>query len=147
MTIDGRRKTGLIRRSLKGVLDVRIVVDRFSSLLQKPVFWLLTVWGNIFVGVGAWLLYTLEYQVNPDVRDFLDCLIWAVGIVTTVGNSHIQPQTLGGKVLTIFVMIGGAVFLWSYMALFIGALIDPELQVLEREMHDLQAGDKAKKRV
>jgi uncharacterized protein involved in cysteine biosynthesis len=43
-------------------------------------------------------------------------------------------------VLTVMIvmMMVGAIFLWSYMALFIGALVDPELKIIEKEVSGLQ---------
>lgn len=35
-------------------------------------------------------------------------------------------------------MMGGAIFLWSYMALFVGVLVDPDLEKLQRELSEIQ---------
>ncbi len=84
--------------------------------------------------------------MNPSIHGFLDSLFWAVGLATTVGSGNIHPITPAGKVLSIFMMMGGALFLWSYMAIFVGALVDPELRRIEREVseiqHDLQGEGK-----
>ncbi len=124
-------------RTLTSLLDLRVVLKRVYALFTRPVFWLLTIWGNLFVVGAAAVMHFLERNQSGPASDFLNCLIWAVGLVTTAGASEIQPVTVGGKILMIIVMIGGAVFLWTYMALFISALIDPELQVLEAEMREM----------
>jgi hypothetical protein len=72
------------------------------------------------------------------VVQFVDSLSWAVGMVTTVGGGTVYPVTLSGKILGIFMMMGGALFLWSYMALFIGILIEPELSHIQREVDEIQ---------
>ena len=68
-------------------------------------------------------------------------------MVTTVGSSQIYPMTLGGKVVSIFMMIGGSLFLWSYAGLFAGVLITPEikfvesgLREIEQDVHQMQEG-------
>ena len=63
---------------------------------------------------------------------------WAVGMATTVGGGSIEPVTPTGKVLSIMMMMGGTLFLWSYMALFVGAFVNPELKLIEHEVADLQ---------
>jgi hypothetical protein len=45
-----------------------------------------------------------------------------------------------GKVLGIVLMIGGTVFLWSYMALLVGAIVAPEMNFFEREIKDIESG-------
>ncbi|MFN9066306.1 MAG: ion channel, partial [Bdellovibrionales bacterium] len=107
------------RRVLE-VLKVHTTLRRIGFLFRTPIFWLLSIGGNLFMLLGAYVLRWLEGEVNPATQSLLDCFNWAVGIVTTVGASPIAPVTTNGKVLMIFMMIGGTVFLWSYMALFIG---------------------------
>jgi hypothetical protein len=113
------------------------VKKRLVFLLRTPFFWWVTLWGNAWVGFGALAFHRTESGINPSVHSFLDSLSWAVGIVTTVGGG-IYPVTQVGKVLAILMMMGGALFLWSYMALFVGAFVDPELQQIEREVSEIQ---------
>lgn len=102
------------------------------------LFWLFTFLGNGCVGGGAILFHYFEYGNNPSMSHYLDSLTWAVGIVTTVGSGNIAPVTIEGKVLQIFMMMFGAVFLWSYMAMFIGILVEPDLALLEKEVSEIQ---------
>lgn len=128
-------------RSKRRVLDILKVytsLQRIGFLFRTPIFWLLTIGGNLFMFSGAFALHRLESEINPQTQSLLDCVSWAVGIVTTVGASPITPITTNGKVLMILMMIGGTVFLWSYMALFIGALIGPELKEIESDVAQLQ---------
>jgi hypothetical protein len=113
------------------------VKRRVGALVRTPLFWLITLWGNFCILAGAALFHWFESGLNPELHDFLDSLSWAVGIVTTVGTSF-GPVTSLGKVLGIGMMMGGALFLWSYMALFVGALVDPELREIEREVAEIQ---------
>lgn len=118
-----------MRRSLK---------KRLKSLLKVRIFWAITLFGNTCILVGALLFHWLESGANPNVAQFVDSLSWAVGIVTTVGSGTVAPVTTYGKILGIFMMMGGALFLWSYMALFIGILIEPELSHIQREVDEIQ---------
>ena len=130
------------KRKVLDVLKVTTSLRRIGFLFKTPIFWLLTIGGNLFMFLGAFALHWLENEVNPPTQDLLDCFSWAVGLVTTVGASPIAPITTLGKVLMILMMIGGAVFLWSYMALFIGALVGPELKEIESDVNQLQAENK-----
>lgn len=127
-----------VRAGVSGILKIHGLHTRLSKLVKTPVFWAFTIWGNVCILGGAELMHRLEGEINPAAADYVDCLIWAVGIVTTVGSGGIVPVTLAGKVLLIVMMMGGALFLWSYMAIFIGALVEPELHSLEKEVSELQ---------
>ena len=119
----------MIRRSLR---------RRFGLLLKSPLFWRISIWGNAFILGGALIFFFLEKEQNSKVGGFLDSLVWAVGTVTTVGSGDVHPVTVFGKILSIFMMLGGAIFLWSYMALFIGILVEPELGAIQKEVIDMQ---------
>lgn len=131
-----------LRTSITGILQLKTILSRAISLIRTPVFWILSFWGNVFIIFGASLIQKFEAPVNPVAENFLDCLIWSVGVVTTVGSSNIHPITTEGKILMIIMMMFGAIFLWSYMALFIGALVDPELKMIEKEVSGLQEASK-----
>ncbi len=111
---------------------------RVVYLFRTPMFWWITVFVNSAVFGGASLFHWLEFGANPKIGSFLDCLMWAMGIVTTVGGTDIFAVTPEGKILTIFLMAGGAIFLWSYMALLVGVLVDPDLEKLQREVAEIQ---------
>ncbi len=128
----------ILRGGISKLLQARIAIGRISTLIQTPLFWILSIFGNGFVLLGTWLINYFESPTNPSATEFIDCLIWAVGLVTTVGASSLHPITLGGKLVMLVMMVGGAVFLWSYMALFIGTFVDPELKVLEDKLTSLQ---------
>ena len=121
----------------RGILNTRFALKRLSALLRTPMFWMISFWGNLWILIWAVVFFWAENGVNPEIQNFLDSLLWAVGLVTTVG-SHIKPVTGLGKMISIGTMMGGAIFLWSYMALFVGALVDPELKYIEREVAELQ---------
>jgi hypothetical protein len=131
------------KRDVIGLLQLVTILRRLSRLLKTPVFWLFTIFGNALILVGALLFREFESQGNPLANDILECLIWSMGMVTTVGASNLHPATFEGKILMIFIMMGGALFLWSYMALFIGALVDPELRAIETEVSEIQRNVKS----
>jgi voltage-gated potassium channel len=113
---------------------------RIILLFKQPIFWAVTIFGNAFVLIGAILFHFIEKDQQENTITFLDSLNWAVGLVTTIGYGDIMPITSMGKVLGIVLMIGGTVFLWSYMALLVGAIVAPEMNFFEREIKDIESG-------
>jgi hypothetical protein len=107
------------------------------SLLTLRTFWIITAFGNTFILIGALFLYFFEHTAFDSALQFIDCLEWSVATVTgTYGT--LSATTLGGKVVSIIMRMGGAFFLWMYMALFIGILIQPELNLIGREVSEIQ---------
>lgn len=88
--------------------------------------------------LGALFFHYLEFGINPELHSLLDSFAWVVGLVTTVGNSPVFPVSIAGKWLSIFLMLGGSLFLWSYMGLIVSALISPELALIEKEVRHLE---------
>ncbi len=111
---------------------------RFLKLLRQPFFWALTVGGNIIVVVGAFLLRIFENISSTNNLDFMDYLLWSMGIVTTIGYGSYVPMTFAGKWIVFLLMACGTLFTWSYMAFLVTALLAPELAALERDVHDVE---------
>lgn len=111
-----------------------VIRERLMPLIRMQAFWVVTVVGNCFVLLGAVALYFLENEQHPKPLTMLDCISWSVGLVTTIGYGDVIPITNLGKVLGIVMMIGGTLFLWSYMALLVGALFAPDISFIERQI-------------
>ena len=116
----------------------KVVKARLIPLLRMPAFWVVTFLGNGFVIFGATTLYFLERDYQRKSLTMLDSLSWAVGLVTTIGYADLIPVTTAGKVLGIVMMIGGTLFLWSYMAILVGALLAPDISMIEREIKGIK---------
>lgn len=69
---------------------------------------------------------------------FLDCILWSAGTVTTVGYGEMTPHTVMGKLTVLGLMLFGTLFVWSYMAFLVTGLIAPELASLERDVHEFE---------
>jgi Trk-type K+ transport system membrane component len=113
-------------------------VRRLKTLFLHPFFWFLTVIGNSIVIGGSILLYHFERDSQPSSLEFIDCLLWSAETVTTVGQGYHAPYTLAGKITLLLLMFTGPVFIWSYMGLLVTVLIAPELNSIEKEVHDVE---------
>lgn len=125
------------RMGESGMLKMKHYKNRFINLLKQPFFWILTLTGNIVIFLGGFLLYLIESPQNNSLQ-FLDALLWSMGIVTTVGYGNFIATTATGKWLILFLMAFGTLFIWSYMAFIVTGLINPELSHLERDVQDLE---------
>jgi Ion channel len=117
---------------------VKIVILRLKPLIGMPVFWLLTLMGNGFVALGAVVLLNLEAGHHEKPLTLLDCVSWSVGLVTTIGYGDLIPMTDGGKLLGIVMMIGGTLFLWCYMGLFVSILLAPDISLIESQIKGIK---------
>lgn len=111
--------------------------SRFLALVKHPFFWILTVLGNSIIFFGSLLIYFVECGSQKSLQ-FIDCLLWATGLVTTIGYGDFNPQTLAGKFVILALMMSGTLFVWSYMGFLVTGLIAPELTSLEQDVHDVE---------
>jgi len=111
---------------------------RLKALIRNPFFWKLTIIGNSVIFMGGVILYFLESREGGNQVQFLDSILWSAGTVTTVGYGSFTPETTLGKLMILLLMMLGTLFVWSYMAYVVRALIAPELSTLEKDVHDLE---------
>ena len=111
---------------------------RIKRLSKTPLFWLLTFVGNLIILLGSLLLYYFESNSTATKSEMIDCVLWSTSLTTTIGYNTYAPQTLGGKLTVISMMLLGTVFVWSYMAFLVTALIAPELSALEDEVQKVE---------
>lgn len=111
---------------------------RMQTLFKTPMFWLLTFIGNLVIFIGSVLLYYFESNQNFSKLEFIDCLLWSTSLTTTIGYNTYVPITFAGKITVISMMLFGTLFVWSYMAFLVTALIAPELSLLEHEMQKVE---------
>lgn len=113
------------------------------KLFIDPVFVTLTIIGNSFVLINAFVFYSYEHAVNNQVNGVLDAVYWAVATVTTVGYGDITPVTSLGKVHGILLMLAGTAIFLSFTALFAKAILGKDIEDVEREVRKLE--DQVKK--
>lgn len=121
-----------MRRRARGIF-----YSRFMVLLTHPLFWLLTVVGNLMIFLGGLALYFFESKSDQQ-NMFIDFLLWSTSLVTTVGYKTYVPETFMGKVIVMILMLLGTFFLWAYMAFLVTALISPTLNSIEKEVQEVE---------
>lgn len=111
---------------------------RFLALFRHRFFWVLTIAGNSIIFVGSLLLYVSERHFSNSSLEYIDCLLWSTGIVTTIGYSDFTPISLPGKLTVLFLMFSGTLFVWTYMGFLVTGLIAPELSAIDRDVHEVE---------
>ncbi len=110
-------------------------------LLSYKFFWILTIAGFFIMCAGAVTIFLLENHHQAELQ-FIDYVVWVIGIVTTVGYGEIQIKTVMGKFIVSGLMLFGSLYLWSYMAFLVTALVEPEINKISKDVdlieHDLE---------
>lgn len=122
-----------LKHGLRGFRDWQ------ARLFRQPVFVFVTLWGHIAILLSAWAFHFFEAGSNPGPHGFFSAYYWAISTATTVGSADVQPQTLGGKIVAIFLMVVGSLFLWSYTALFAASFVTPVMRRVGKEVHEIEA--------
>ncbi len=110
---------------------VHVFSNIFHLICSMP-FIVLTIIGNLTVGFFAVAFFTLEKDINPKIHSFIDCLWWSFATATTVGYGDITPQSHGGKILGIFLMLVGTALFAIYTAFFSKAIWGEDLVIKPR---------------
>lgn len=107
-------------------------------LFRLPLFWYVSLWLHLVIFLAAAFFYYFEKEANVFPYGFYSAYYWAISTATTTGNSDILPKTVEGMGVSIALMIAGALFLWSYTALFAATLVNPAVRKVRRDVHLLE---------
>lgn len=129
-------------RQIPLILGTAQMGQRLKHLIRQPIFLYVTLLGHAVVLIGTVLFYHFENGTNPQVDSLFESLFWAIATVSGVGESGIVPITIHGKIVAMVTMILGSLFLWSYAALFVGALVSPEIRLVEDEVRQFSDVEK-----
>ena len=75
-----------------------------ASAIKIVVFMLFMLVAAVILGT---MMFSFESEVNPAFKSILSGIYWAVVTITTVGYGDIAPVTVGGRFLSVIVMLLG----------------------------------------
>ena len=121
---------------MKFIQSTNLVGRRLFTIWREPLFLVITVWGHFCILTGSVIFYQAEHGVNDKVQSFLDAIYWAMQTVTTVGYGDLAPITVTGKVVSIFMMAFGSLFLWTYASLLVSVILSARFEAVEKEISE-----------
>lgn len=133
-------------RLLRLVTLLRFLDRRATNSLHGKVLTYVLGGSALLALVGALSVLEAERD-NPgaNIHTFGDAIWWAVTTMTTVGYGDTYPTTLTGRVIAVFMMIGGIAILGTVTAAVASWLVErvqlatkPEGEILHR-LTELQA--------
>ena len=101
-----------------------------KTFLSEPVNKVLLI---IFFGLAltVYIIYLIEVNKNPEIKNFFDSIWWFFITVTTVGYGDIVPKTVIGKVISIVIILIGVVLVSILSGTVASILV--ELRLKERK--------------
>jgi len=98
-------------------------ITPISRLLGRNTFFKLCATMVVFLTAGIIGLYYFEHGVNPEYRR-LSNAIWAVTVFLSSGLDYAMPQTTGGRVTAVLMLVGGVGLLGLFTATATTFLVD-----------------------
>ena len=115
----------MLKSTVRRQIILVFQLERFVSLIKKPVFWrLTTIVHAIIIGAAA-AVYIAELDLNPHLSTFTNKLYWSISTVTSVGYDDVVPITNPGRWVAMALMIAGTLFHALYTAIFAAAMMKP----------------------
>jgi voltage-gated potassium channel len=96
----------------------------FSDVLASKRFELITlmVFMGFLVFISSIAIYLFENQsVGGNVKDLYDAVYWSVVTISTVGYGDITPQTIGGRLVTMTLILTGLGVLSFFTSIVVSA--------------------------
>lgn len=111
------------------------VFKRGSAALLRVRYGIMTMTLSfLLVYVGAYLVWATEKDHQGAlITSFGDAMWWGFATITTVGYGDLVPITVPGRVLAVFLMVGGVFVVGVTTATVVSALSDHLKQFVMRE--------------
>jgi voltage-gated potassium channel len=113
----------------------RMMLSLTRALLlgfKRPIFLYLTTLSFTLISVVSVGIYFFEKGMNPQILNLFDALYYTVTITTGVGLGDISPISIGGRLLSMGMMLLGTALFVSFTACLATSLLEHELE------HDLE---------
>ena len=95
--------------------------------LFRPVFAYLVTLSLTVIACCSVGIYYLERHTNPGIASILDAAYYSVTIMTSVGLGDIVPMTIGGRILSMMMMLLGTGIFVSFTAVLSAVILEIEL--------------------
>ncbi len=119
-------------------LGFKISLRQLKRLIRNPLFIFITIAGNSLVVLGAACLYFFEHDHNPEMPSFFEAFYLAMTTIATVGYGDVHPMTVGGRITSMLMMIGGTGLFLTYIAMLTSLFSEIEMAEIERELEEIK---------
>lgn len=99
----------------------------FSDVLSSKRFELITlaIFMSFLVFIASIAIYLFENtSTGGNVRDLYDAFYWSIVTISTVGYGDITPQTVGGRLVTVTLILTGLGVLSFFTSIIVSAFND-----------------------
>lgn len=105
-----------------------IIFKKYMRALRKEILGRLMILMICILVVGTFGLIAFEKGRNSNIDSIGDALWWSFVTITTVGYGDVFPQTTGGRVIGIIVMIFGIGFLGMFTATIASIFVERKIR-------------------
>lgn len=103
------------------------------NFFQKTNFSYLLITFFILICVGSVAMLVMESSPADEINTPMDALWYVIATISTVGYGDITPESFGGKVIGIFLMLVGAGF-FSLLTAYLASVFMEEVEEEEDEI-------------
>lgn len=96
-------------------IRLRMIIFESEKFTKQAVLIYIMISLAILIFSGALGFYHFEKGVNPNVHSFFDSFYWAAITTATVGYGDIYPITVGGKIVSIFLIFSGVAAIGAFI--------------------------------
>ena len=110
-------------RLIRFLVRLKIILNASTRFAEQTYLIYICTLAGIIIMSGALGFHYMEAGVNPNVHSLWDSFWWTVVTITTVGYGDIYPVTTGGRIIAIFLMLGGIATLSAVTAVIAAYLV------------------------
>jgi voltage-gated potassium channel len=94
-------------RLVRFLIRLKIILAASTRFARQTYLIYICTLAGMVIMAGSLGFHYMEAGTNPNVHSLWDSFWWTIVTVTTVGYGDIYPVTTGGRILAIFLMMGG----------------------------------------
>ncbi len=102
-------------RIIRFLVRLKILAGLSRKYTQQVYLMYVAVAIGFITLSGAFAFHFFESPVNPNVKTAFDSFWWAIVTVATVGYGDIYPVTIGGRIVSILLILSGVCVLGIFL--------------------------------